>query len=471
MSLPLGNSLRARLLFLILASIFVAALVQGAVAYRSILEQTDEIFDAQLQRTAASLTAGDGLLSAAPSPALASQTTDDLIIQIWTASGARLFKSATGRLLPDPVVLGFSNSKTDGTTYRVYAVATPFQVTQVAQDMKVRQQTARSLALRSVGPIAAAAPLLMLVVWWVVGVSLRPVQRIRAELAARQPEDLSPVAETGLPDEIHPLVHELNLLLERTRSAFAAQKQFVGDAAHELRSPLAALRLQLQALRRSGDEDGRRAAVERLAAGIDRASRLIEQLLSMARYDTAAAQAPPQRVELVQLMRQAVSDVLPAANAKSMDIGMDDAAPAWVSGHGDALALLARNLLDNAVKYTPASGRIDIGLRNDAEGVVLSVDDSGPGIPAAERERVFDRFYRAANHDAVGSGLGLSIVASVAARHGARVTLDDAPELGGLRVRVRFPSAAVAGAGLSAAGAPAAGAERPDSPASGGPTA
>jgi two-component system OmpR family sensor kinase len=439
MKFPLGNSLRARLLFFILASIFVAALVQGVVAYRSTLEQTDEIFDAQLQRTAASLTAGDGLLSATPAPGITPASTDDLIIQIWTASGARLFKSATGKLLPDPVVLGFSNATANGSTYRVFALATPFQVTQVAQDVKIRQNTARALALRSVGPIAAAAPLLMLVVWWVVGLSLRPVQRVRAELAARQPEDLSPVAEPGLPDEIRPLVHELNLLLERTRSAFVVQKQFVGDAAHELRSPLAALRLQLQALRRTGDEEGRRIAVDRLAAGIDRASRLIEQLLSMARHDAAAAQAPPQRVELVQLMRQAISEVLPEANSKAMDIGMDNVLPAWVSGHADALALLARNLLDNAVKYTPAGGRIDIGVRSDAAGVTLTVDDSGPGIAAAERERVFDRFYRAANHDAVGSGLGLSIVASVAQRHGAVVALDDSPQLGGLRVCVRFP--------------------------------
>ncbi|ARP80955.1 two-component sensor histidine kinase [Bordetella genomosp. 8] len=444
MKIPLGSSLRGRLIFFLFASILLAALVQGIVAYRNILQQTDEIFDTQLQRTAASLTAGDGLLSATPSTPTGPASADNLIIQIWTVDGARLFKSASGKLLPDPVVLGFSTVKAGASTYRVYAMATPFQVTQVAQDMDVRQKTARALALRSVGPIAAAAPLLMIVVWWVVGASLRPVRRTRDDLAKRQPEALSPVAETGLPDEIRPLVHELNLLLERTRQAFATQKRFVGDAAHELRSPLAALRLQLQALQRPGDEAARRVAVERLAAGIDRASRLIEQLLSMARHDAAATQTAAGPVELVQLMRQSISDILPEANAKCMDIGMDGVPQAWVRGDPDALALLARNLLDNAIKYTPAEGRIDVGIDVHGDAVTLTVDDSGPGIPPAERERVFDRFYRAQNHDAVGSGLGLSIVDAVARRHQAAVFLEDAPRLGGLRVRVRFPASAAA---------------------------
>jgi two-component system OmpR family sensor kinase len=195
----------------------------------------------------------------------------------------------------------------------------------------------------------------------------------------------------------------------------------------------------LQALQRPGDEAARRIAVERLAMGIDRASRLIEQLLSMARHDAAATQTPPRRLELVQLMRQAISDILPDANAKAMDIGMDGVPEAWVRGDPDALALLARNLLDNAIKYTPAEGRIDVGIEIHDDAATLIVDDSGPGIPPAERERVFDRFYRAQNHDAVGSGLGLSIVDAVARRHDAAIFLEDAPHLGGLRVRVRFP--------------------------------
>lgn len=440
MSIPLSYSLRARLLVFLLASIFVAALIQGVVAYRSTLQQTDAIFDAQLQRTAASLSLGDGLLSSTPAPGSPGAVpVNDLIIQIWTADGSRLFKSPSGKLLPDPVVLGFSDVKAGTSTYRVYAQATPFQVTQVAQDTALRSATARALTLRTVGPIAAAAPLLMLVVWLVVSLSLRPVQKTRAELAARQPDDLSPIDETALPDEIRPLVHELNLLLERTRQAFALQKQFVGDAAHELRSPLAALRLQLQALQRSADAQAREVAAGRLSAGIDRATRLIEQLLSMARHEAAAGLSPVQGIDLAQALRVAVSDVLAPANAKAVEIGMDGANEAWIRGDADALALLARNLLDNAVKYAPPGGRVDIHLSAGPDAVTLLVDDSGPGIPVSERERVFDRFYRAGAHETIGSGLGLAIVKAAAQRHGAAVTLEDAPQLGGLRVRVRFP--------------------------------
>ena len=177
-------------------------------------------------------------------------------------------------------MLGFSDAKVEGSTYRVYSLATPFQVIQVAQDMGVRPTWRAPLALRTIAPIAAAAPLLMLVIWCVVSWS-RPVKRARAQVAARQPEDLS-VSTEGVPDEIRPLLQELNLLLERMRGAFALQKQFVGDAAHELRSPLAALRLQSQALQRAGDPESRRVAEQRLTAGIDRATRLIEQLLSLA---------------------------------------------------------------------------------------------------------------------------------------------------------------------------------------------
>jgi two-component system OmpR family sensor kinase len=328
----------------------------------------------------------------------------------------------------------------EGSTYRVYSLATPFQVIQVAQDMDVRKNMARSLALRTVAPIAAAAPLLMLIVWCVVSWSLRPVKRARAQVAARQPEDLSPVSVQGLPDEIRPLVLELNLLLERMRGAFARQRQFVGDAAHELRSPLAALRLQLQALQRAGDADGRRLAEQRLAAGIDRATRLVEQLLSMARHEGAADQAPAEPVDLADVLRRSLSETLPQANAKSIAVDLDGAPQAWVHGHRDALALLARNLLDNAVKYTPAGKRIRLRLEQAPGQATLLIDDEGPGIAPEERERVFDRFYRVEGNTQPGSGLGLAIARAIATRHGATIELQDAPSGQGLRVKVVFPA-------------------------------
>ncbi len=441
MSIPLSYSLRARLLFFLLAAIAVGALVQGAIAYRSTLQQADDIFDSLLQRTALSLGTGDGLLRMGPAHAKGSATpmADDLIIQIWTPDGVRVFNSRSRRPLPDQIILGFADAEVEGSTYRVYSLATPFQVIQVAQDMQVRKRMAGALAWRTVAPIAAAAPLLMLIVWCVVSWSLRPVKRARAQVADRRPEDLSPINVPDLPDEIRPLMQELNLLLERMRGAFAQQKQFVGDAAHELRSPLAALNLQLQSLRRASDDGRRRVAEQRLAAGIERATRLVEQLLSMARHENNAEQPPAETVDLADVVRLALSETLPAANAKDIGIELRGAPQAMVRGHRDDLVLLARNLLDNAIKYTPAGGHIAIRLDTPPEGARLLIDDNGPGIPPAERTRVFDRFYRLDGNTQPGSGLGLAIARAIAQRHNAAITLEDVPDGPGLRTQVAFP--------------------------------
>lgn len=441
MNIPFSHSLRARLLFFLFAAIAVGALAQGVIAYRSTLRQADAIFDSLLQRTALSLGTGDGLLRMGPSHATGSATpvADDLIIQIWTPDGVRVFNSRSRRPLPDRIVLGFSDTDVEGSTYRVYSLATPFQVIQVAQDMNVRKHMAGALAWRTVAPIAAAAPLLMLIVWYVVSGSLRPVKRARAQVADRRPEDLSPIDVPDLPDEIRPLMQELNLLLERMRGAFALQKQFVGDAAHELRSPLAALTLQLQSLRRASDDASRRLAEQRLATGIERATRLMEQLLSMARHENTAEPLPTEPVDLDEVLRLALSDTLPLANAKNIDVERQGAPQAWVRGHRDALVLLARNLLDNAIKYTPAGGRLGIRLESRTDRSVMLIDDDGPGISPAERSRVFDRFYRVDGNTQHGSGLGLAIARAIAEQHGAVITLDAAPGGRGLRVEIAFP--------------------------------
>jgi two-component system OmpR family sensor kinase len=290
------------------------------------------------------------------------------------------------------------------------------------------------------------APLLALAVWWAVSRLLAPVQRVRGQLAQRRPDDLTPVSGAGLPSELQPLVHEFNALLARVQQAFDAQQHFVADAAHELRSPLAALKLQLQGLQRAPDTATRERAVERLGSGIDRATRLVEQLLALARQEAQiAAGAPPQPVPLAELARQAVLDATPAAQQRGIDLGLAPVPPeaegASVPGHAQALAILLRNLLDNAIKYTPRGGRVDVALQADDGHITLLVDDSGPGIAPAERAQVLQRFHRGAQPEgapASGSGLGLAIADSIARLHGARLQLADAPQLGGLRVSLRL---------------------------------
>lgn len=444
--LRLPSSLGGRLLSLICMAIFGVMVLQGVFAYRNALEQTDTLFDYQMQQTAFALRAGLPVdAKGRPQGTPPEDENHEFIVQVWTNEGLRIFESALGSALPQMAVLGFTDVPLRGTTYRVFSLQTRSQVIQVAQDMRVRQVLARDAAWSSLLPVVLLLPLLALLVWWVIRHSLTPVQRVRHELALRQPQDLQAVAEDDLPDEMRPLVKELNSLLLRVSQAFEAQQNFVADAAHELRSPLAALQLQLQVLHKAQDQKERAVAEERLAQGIERARRLVEQLLALARLEGVQQTGSVVKVDLRLLAAQALADAAPAAQAKEIDLGLSDdplqQSAFSVEADAQALATLLRNLLDNAIKYIPSGGRVDVGWARDSQGDVLIIEDSGAGIEPAERQRVLQRFVRGADAGAMaaGSGLGLAIVLSIAQSSVAELLLDESPRLGGLRVRVRWP--------------------------------
>ncbi|MEO6321270.1 MAG: ATP-binding protein [Polaromonas sp.] len=441
-----SHSLRRRLLWFVLVAILLAAVLQAVTAYRGALRQADAMFDDHLQQMARSLRGGIplGLPQAQDDDA----SGYDLFVQIWGQDGTQIFRS-TRSALPPRAVLGFSDVEAHGNRYRVYTLQTPLQTVQIAQDLSARTSRARALALRAVLPFAWLTPLLMLAVWWIISRSLAPIERTRRVVASRAADDFSPLADEGLPDEVRPLVDELNLLFGRVRSAFEAQQNFVADAAHELRSPLTALKLQAQALRRTdADSATREAGIARLNQGIDRAIRLVEQLLLLAREEAGTGQSASTagRVDLQQVVKLAVADVLPQAGHKQIDLGMADkpSAPETMDIHGqaEALRILLRNLLENAVKYTPPGGQVDVSLDAQQGQPVLTVEDSGPGIAPENRPRVFDRFFRASDTaQETGSGLGLALVKVIAERHGATLALGSSARLGGLKVEVRFPAA------------------------------
>lgn len=437
------HSLRRRLLWFVLVAILLAAVLQAVTAYRGALRQVDAMFDDHLQQMARSLRGGIPL--GLPQAQDQGDSAYDLYVQIWGQDGTQIFRS-TRSALPPRAVLGFSDVEANGNSYRVYTLQTPLQTVQIAQDLSARTARARALALRAVLPFAWLTPLLMLAVWWIIKRSLAPIERTRRVVASRAADDFSPLEGAGLPDEVRPLVDELNLLFGRVRHAFEAQKNFVADAAHELRSPLTALKLQAQALRRlDADPAAREAAVARLNQGIERAIRGVEQLLLLAREE--AGSGPAGRVDLQQVVKLAVADVLPLARHKQMDLGLagnpSAQAVAEFSGQAEALRILLRNLLENAVKYTPPNGQVDVSLEETEGQPVLTVEDSGPGIAPENRQRVFDRFFRASDTaQETGSGLGLAIVKAIAERHGATLTLGHSERLGGLKVEVRFTSKA-----------------------------
>lgn len=441
---PAHFSLKWRMLGFVLVCILVAATALGVNAYRGALRDADAMFDLHLQQMAHSLRGGVPL-------GLGFDDGDregyDLFVQIWGPDGTPMFRSARSAL-PPRAVLGFSDAKVDGRRFRVYSLQTPLQTVQIAQDMDAREARARAIALRATWPMALMAPLLMLAVGWVITRSLAPVERMRRNVAQRADDDLSPLSEEGLPDEVRPLVQELNLLFGRVSSAFEAQKNFVADAAHELRSPLTALKLQAEALRRAGDEGSREAAITRLQGGIERAIHLVGQLLLLARQESGETAASARRgpVQLDQVVAQCIGAALPQAQARGIDLGVAQSEEVVIQGDGAALRVLLGNLIDNAVKYAPQGGQVDVSVRAGDGVPVLVVEDNGPGIPEAERERAFDRFYRLAesNGTAEGSGLGLAIVRAIAQQHGAQVLLDRSERLGGLRATVRFaPGGAV----------------------------
>jgi two-component system OmpR family sensor kinase/two-component system sensor histidine kinase QseC len=321
-------------------------------------------------------------------------------------------------------------------------VATGARVIQVAQPLPVRERLAAGAALRSVTQLLVVGPMLALLGGWVVARALRPLRRLAADVRSRSSDSLAPLRADGLPDEVTPVVSALNGLLVRLGGALDAQRAFVADAAHELRSPLTALKLQLKLLREASDEPSRRAAAEQLTQGVERAARLVEQLLSLARAEPGAPLAT-EALDLAEVARQALADLLPLAHARGSDVELHADAPVPLQGERGALTALVRNLADNAVRHSPPGTRVELRVALDGGAPCLWVDDAGPGIPAAERAQVFDRFVRRAASSDAGSGLGLAIVRSVAQRHGATVELDDSP-LGGLRVQVRFAKAAAA---------------------------
>ncbi|MBV8911245.1 MAG: two-component sensor histidine kinase, partial [Gammaproteobacteria bacterium] len=294
--------------------------------------------------------------------------------------------------------------------------------------------------LQTLKPFALLLPVLALLIWFAVGHALEPLGRLTALVKARRVNALDALPESGLPQEVRPLVQALNELLARLAAALERERAFMADAAHELRTPLTALQLQMAMLTRASGENERTAAMGTLAAGVQRAIRLVEQLLALARQEPriGSAHAP---VRLDELAREVVGELVPLADAGAIDLGVAAAQPATVEGEADALRTLLRNLIDNAVRYTPAGGRVDVAVESSpAGGIVLTVTDDGPGIPPEERARVFDRFYRRAGTEPPGSGLGLAIVSTIAAAHGARVELSDGPHGKGLRVTVSFPA-------------------------------
>ncbi len=430
------HSLRGRLFAFLLALAGLTALAVGGATYVSVRAEADELFDYHLRQMALSLR-DQGRIGEDERDALANPEFD-YVVQVWSVDGLTLYSSrrpANAPALPQRAVLGYSEVRLGSENWRVFAAATPLRVVQVAQPLAVRRRLATAAALRSVAPIAVAAPLVALGLWWIIGVSLAPLQRVTRAASTRGADSLDALPAAGLPRELRPLVDAFNGLLERLAAAFEAQRHFVADAAHELRTPLTALKLQIGLLQGTPPGPGQDAAIARLRAGVDRATHLVEQLLTLARAEPGAAATPLVEIDLAEVARQALGDAEPLAARAGAVITLDAPSPVTMLGDAPALRSAIRNLLDNAVKY--GGRRVALSVHEpDGGGWTMRVEDDGPGIALADRGRLFERFQRGEAREAEGSGLGLAIVQAVAKRHGAAIELGTS-RLGGLAVELR----------------------------------
>jgi signal transduction histidine kinase len=431
------KSIRARLLIALLVLVALISLLAAGVTYRRVLSETSTLFDYQLRQMALSLR---GQISLAPRIEIPPDQDDtDFVIQIWDVYGARTYLSRPGLPMINQTVLGFADLSLQGKAWRAYGLQTANGVIQIAQPARVRESLARSAAERVVIPLVLLLPIMIAAVAWIVSRGLLPLRYVTTEVQRRDVRSLRPLGIENLPSEIEPLVGELNRLLARLQKAFEAQRAFISDAAHELRSPLTALRLQLQLLDRAPDESARTEARGRLGAAVERAIHLAEQLLALARSEPQDAAGDMAPVDLAAAAAEGITDTHELALSRGIEMSLDTPGNISVRGDAPALRTLVRNLVDNAVRYTPPHGSVQVRCRATAQGALLEVSDTGPGIPAQDRDRVFDRFYRRAAAQEGGTGLGLAIVKSIAERHGANIALNEAPG-GGLHVSVTFPA-------------------------------
>ena len=363
-----------------------------------------------------------------------------LEFQIGRGDGAILVKSADAPPVPILGVAGFSDILRKDGSWRVLNVVSADEKyrVQVSYSMVMRDEAAFELALASVLPLGLIGPLLILMIYLSIRAGLRPLEQLAGQVGQRSVENLAPLAADKAPAEVVPLVNALNRLLIRLDATLENERRFTSDAAHELRTPLAAVKIQTQVALASTDAVEHRHALQQVLAGAERSSRLVEQLLRVARLDPLAQLPDPRTVDIVRLAREAAAQFTGPSFPRAADVGFDVAdAPVTINGDIDLLVMALRNLIDNALRYTPAGTQVTVVARMENGEAVLGVRDAGSGVAAKELPRISERFYRGKETTAEGSGLGLAIVRRIAQLHAARLEIANAPG-GGFVVLLRW---------------------------------
>jgi two-component system sensor histidine kinase QseC len=444
-----SQSLRWRLLRAVFATALLVWGLNAILSYTQARHEAEELMDGHLAQAARLLLAlvrdNESHLEdlAARLATVRSQERhryeSPLEFQVGRADGSLLLRSAHAPAKSLAAAPGYDDMTHAGHPWRVLTIASTsgdYRV-QVAQSIDLRDHTALEVARRTVLPIALISPVLLLLLYYSVRRALKPLDELAAEVASRSPENLRPLAQNTAPLEARPLVSALNRLFGRLDDTLANERRFTADAAHELRTPLAVVRIQAQVAQLSRNADDRQHALQQILLGADRATRVLEQLLRLARLDPLDGLPHPAEVDLAELAERVLSDARHAAADRCIALERSDD-PLLLSGDAELLAIALRNLLDNALRYTPPATTIRvIAARQDGE-MTLGVIDDGPGVPPAELPRLVERFYRGSAARAEGSGLGLAIAQRVAELHAARFELENLPG-GGFAAHLRWP--------------------------------
>jgi two-component system OmpR family sensor kinase len=409
-------------------AVLLAALLAAAISFGLAYIEAREFQDDMLRQVAA--------ISAGPGPQAGSRAEPGVGDAESRLSVLHLPADPHPAWLPEGVTPGWHTLHSGGGEVRVYiAGRSPGGRTVVAQQTEVRNEIASDSALRTLIPFLLLMPVLGWLVVRIVRRELAPVIRLAHSLDAQPADRPDKLADDRIPAEIAPFVHAINRLLERVNTLMRQQRRFIADAAHELRSPLTAIQLQVWNVSNAGSAEAMRERLGPLRDGIERARRLTEQLLNLAKVQ--AGDSATTAVDLLALARELVAEFMPLAEHNKIDIGFDQVIPIFVLTSPDLLRQILRNALENALNYTPAGGQVSIRLsEQDGDGIIEVIDD-GPGVPDAERERVFDSFYRLPGSRGQGSGIGLAIARASAVRLGGSISLHGRPGRDGLVFRYR----------------------------------
>ncbi|WP_341908729.1 ATP-binding protein [Polaromonas sp. YR568] len=440
-----GRSLQLHLLVLLSASISLVWLVVAVWTWVDASHEVDELMDGHLAQAAAILVVQPLELTddaVADAPVL-HRYGARVAFQVFHEGALVMRSSNVGEEPLSKERDGFDTVRYGGESWRVFATRGAESDVQVyvGEQVDSRNDIVLAMLRGMLLPMALAFPLLVYVLWWAVHRALIPLRVLGDTLGQRKPDALNPVVLPETPREMQPLVAELNELLLRIERMLASERRFTADAAHELRTPIAAIRAQAQvALGAVGNKPERDLALNTTVAGCDRAAHIVDQLLALSRLEAGQTEAVTQNVDLSAVAQQVTADLAPTALARKQDLSLEADKDCMVAAHAVWLTMLIRNLVDNALRYSPDSARVLVRVGRSASGrVVLDVHDSGPGMVGADIERLGERFFRVLGHVQTGSGLGWSIVRRIAEATGAQVAVRPSVLLGGLHVQIEWP--------------------------------